>query len=181
LPKVLKPPRGSSRGAGGDTEAVVGRIGALRIGSLTMSSPIVSLSRERAGADADPDSAGIVGSTVWRRFVLTIDYGGKRMWLAKNETFDQPSTHIGTGILWGRSGASGKGDLVVRGLMEGAPGAEAGLVVGDILLSLDGRAAGDLTLSSIEDVLHDAGKPRRLVVRRGDHELTLTVTPRDLL
>jgi hypothetical protein len=72
---------GSFAGAGGETRAVTGEIGALTIGPTTIERPSAEFSRDEHGATADPDSAGLIGAQTFRRFVLVLDYAGSRVWL----------------------------------------------------------------------------------------------------
>jgi hypothetical protein len=72
---------GDYAGAGGMTETVSGEIPALHIGGVTIDRPLATFSRDHKGATADPDSAGLIGAEVFRRFVLVLDYARGRMWL----------------------------------------------------------------------------------------------------
>jgi hypothetical protein len=179
MPKILTPPRGATRGAGGVTDTVQGRIGGLMLGRLRLPAPIASFARDTTGATADPESAGLIGGVVWRRFVVTLDYGRKMMWLDKNAAFDEPATATGTGVLWGPAGSSGS--IAVLGLVDGAPGAEAGLVVGDKLVSVDGRPAAAITLAELSATFTKVGQPHKVVVDRAGKPIAVTLTARDLL
>jgi serine protease DegQ len=69
--------------------------------------------------------------------------------------------------------------LLVMGITADSPAAEAGLLVGDLLLEFDGRS-----VVSSEDLLEllDAehiGRPAAVRVLRGTSSVTLTVTPRE--
>ena len=72
---------GFSAGAGGETHQVSAPIASLRIGDKTIDKPTADFGRDTTGATADPESAGLIGAIVWRRFVLTLDYKRKQAWL----------------------------------------------------------------------------------------------------
>jgi hypothetical protein len=72
---------GFSAGAGGETHQVSAPITSLRIGDKTIDNPTADFGRDTTGATADPESAGLIGAIVWRRFVLTLDYRRKQAWL----------------------------------------------------------------------------------------------------
>jgi hypothetical protein len=72
---------GFSAGAGGETHQVSAPITSLRIGDKTIDKPTADFGRDTTGATADPESAGLIGAMVWRRFVLTLDYKRKQAWL----------------------------------------------------------------------------------------------------
>jgi hypothetical protein len=72
---------GEYAGAGGPTESVSGAITRLQIGSTAIDHPTADFARDKKGATADPDSAGLIGAEVLRKFVVVFDYGRGRMWL----------------------------------------------------------------------------------------------------
>lgn len=66
---------------------------------------------------------------------------------------------------------------VVGSLMEGYPGAEAGLKVGDRLVSINGRKLEKW--NDINSLVQENGpKPGKVVIRRDGREMTLTLQPR---
>jgi hypothetical protein len=176
-PKILTPPRGVSRGAGGETNNVVGRIAGLTIEGFKLPSLVVSFGRDTVGAMADPESAGVIGGKLWRRFVVTFDYDKKTMWLSKTAAFDQPSKVVSAGIQWARDG----GGFSVRAILDRSPGAEAGLAAGDALVSVDGKPAAGHTMGTLDELFHQEGTPHVVQVKRGPKRIKVTVTPRDLL
>jgi regulator of sigma E protease len=66
---------------------------------------------------------------------------------------------------------------VVRGVVAGGAGEQAGLRVGDMILSVDGRVAQDVG-SVVQTVQQQAGRSVPLLVRRDGADISLTVTPR---
>lgn len=66
---------------------------------------------------------------------------------------------------------------VVGSLMEGYPGAAAGLQAGDRLVSINGRKLEKW--NDINSLVQENGpKPRKVVIRRDGREMTLTLQPR---
>jgi predicted aspartyl protease len=175
-PKLLSPPSGS-RGAGGETSAVMGRVAGLAIGDVQLKSVIALFGRDSVGALADSDSAGQIGGGLLRRFVVTFDYRGKTMWLDKTPGFDRPTRIVSAGIRWAPDAAG----LAVQAILDGSPGAEAGLAVGDVLVSVNGTPAAGYTTAMLDTLFHQDGARHAVVVSRGSRQLAVTVTPRDLL
>ena len=64
---------------------------------------------------------------------------------------------------------------VVRGVFPGTPAADAGLEVGDIILSLDGNDIGDSAELVRQIGMHPPGRQVVLNVRRGDRSLEVPV------
>jgi regulator of sigma E protease len=66
---------------------------------------------------------------------------------------------------------------VVRGVVAGSAGEQAGLRNGDVILSLAGQPAEDVS-SVVQTVQQHAGQPLAVQVRRDGVPVTLTVTPK---
>lgn len=64
--------------------------------------------------------------------------------------------------------------LLIRGVVEGSPAAQAGLAEGDLLTGVDGTAVA--SVDDLWDVLDAAGDSVELTVLRGTEERTVTVT-----
>ena len=165
------------RGAGAETNQVVGRVAGLALGGLHLRSLIAAFSRDTAGVMADPDRAGLLGGDLLRRFVATFDYDRRTMWLAGGPGFDLPSKMISAGIQW----TAGPDGLTVAQVIDGAPGAEAGLATGDVLVSIDATPAAQHTKTTLDRLFRQDGTPHAVIVRRGVTLHTMTVTPRSLL
>lgn len=73
---------------------------------------------------------------------------------------------------------SGADTVVVRDVMPGSGAAEAGLLPGDVILTVDGDAASMRRMAELSDGL-EPGDRVRLAIRRAGRELTLDVTARE--
>ncbi|MDW8243174.1 MAG: aspartyl protease family protein, partial [Thermogemmata sp.] len=143
---------------------------------------------------------GIIGFPFFARYKTTIDYQKRELTLVPNgyEPKDvmqgmmerlmnppkgKPEPRIlAPAALWGFEVAKGTDDnqegvTVVR-VLPGSPAAEGGLRAGDRLLTLDDRWT-----DSVDDVYAAAevippGRAVKLLIRRDEQQLRLTVTPR---
>jgi len=163
-------------GAGGRTAGRLGRVTALKIGSFVISHPITLFSEDKAGAFADPVRAGNIGARIASRFRIFFDYGRRRMILEPSPTFAEPFDYAFSGIAL-RAERPDYHTFRVREVLEESPATEAGLAVGDVIVSIDGAPAERLTLSAINEMLE---KPvtRELVIRRGEQTIRTTLTPK---
>lgn len=67
-------------------------------------------------------------------------------------------------------------NVIAGQIMEGLPAAAAGLKTGDHILAINGKRI--MSRSQLSAVLQESGgKPVDMLVRRGDAEITLTITP----
>ena len=169
-----------SQGAGGKVEGSVGRIPRLRLGALTVESPIATFSTMSAGAFAAPDVAGHIGGAVLEKLRVFLDYGRARIILEPNSRFREPMEYDMSGL-----GLLGEGEdfrhPVVEEVYPDTPAAEAGLRRGDVIVALDGHsAAAALSLSAIREAFRREGAVT-LTLRRGDARLEVTLRLRRLV
>jgi predicted aspartyl protease len=75
---------GYSAGAGGATQQLTATVPALVLGDQVIKDAQAQLSRDQSGATADPESAGLIGSLVFNRYILVLDYSAKRFFLDPN-------------------------------------------------------------------------------------------------
>ena len=88
-----------------------------------------------------------------------------------NQKIDGSYVGIGATVAFSESG-----NYVVE-LYEDSPGEKAGLMVGDVILSIDDTSVVGYTLSELSPLLTGkSGTKFKMIVRRGDREENLTVT-----
>lgn len=166
-------------GIGGFTEGDLVRLTQLTIGSFQIARPTAELSVESEGADADEQSAGSIGGEVWRRFTVTLDYPHSKAYLVPNSDFNLPfaESRSGVGI------TLQKGVQTVVALAAKGPAEEAGIKVGDIVLSVDDKPAAQIKAFELSAIFRrEPGTKIRLRVQTpGQPERTAVITLRDML
>jgi hypothetical protein len=140
--------------------------GVLRVGRHELSDPQIEFS------DIFPH--GNVGGQFLSQFEVTFDQKNGRMRLTREGEGDvsrQPRYRVGMMLDRGPEGG-----LRVDGTIPGSPADRAGLREGDRVLRINGEGVETLEPGAIGRVF---GRPEeiRLVVRRGDNELELRLTP----
>jgi predicted aspartyl protease len=70
---------GYSAGAGGTTNQLSAKIPALKVAGYMIKDPQADFSRDKHGATADPETAGLIGSLVFKKFLLVLDYKNKQV------------------------------------------------------------------------------------------------------
>jgi predicted aspartyl protease len=166
-------------GAGGDVRGVVGRVGGLRLGGVTVSEPVTLFTRVAGGYFASDERAGNVGAEVLRQFRVIVDYPRRRLILEKNAQFGEPFEWDMSGLRLLADGADLKA-VKVRDVSAGSPAAAAGVRAGDEIVAVDGRPAAEFTLSRLHPLFRRAGEVRRLTLRRGGETVTVEVKLRRL-
>jgi hypothetical protein len=166
-------------GTGGRSVGRIGRVAALRIGSFTIRDIITLFSEDTAGAFANRSLAGNIGAQIASRFRTTLDYGGRRVILEPSPTFAEPFDSAFSGVALRAEGLEYR-IFRVREVLEDSPAAVAGIQEGDVITSIDGILANDLTLTTINEILEKPAA-HELTIRRGDRIVRITLTPRSLV
>jgi len=72
---------GLAAGAGGKLNQLSTTIPAVRLGEQIVKDPNAQLSRDHTGGTANPETAGLIGSVLLKKFVLVLDYKRKQIFL----------------------------------------------------------------------------------------------------
>jgi hypothetical protein len=164
-------------GVGGPTTAFVTRGGLLKIGSVDVPDPLVLLTTDKGGANADENLAGNIGGGILKRFVVTFDYEHSRMYLkAIRGPIDDLDTFDRAGM-WFNGDAEG---FKIVDVSARTPAAEAGLANGDIITAIDGKPATGLSLPDVRKRLRN-DPPGETVVFSIKGKGDVKVTLRDLV
>jgi Aspartyl protease/PDZ domain len=163
-------------GLGGAAMGKLGRLRALAIGPYTIPDVVTDFTTQTSGDLVRPFTAGNVGGGIWKRFALTLDYTKQLMALLPNAAFAQPDAYERAGLfLIVKDGA-----FVVLDARPGTPAAQAGILKGDTIAAIDGRAASSMSLQDVRALFF--GSPgtvlRVEVVGKGGLRRTVFVTLR---
>jgi membrane-associated protease RseP (regulator of RpoE activity) len=166
-------------GVGGAARGLLARGKVLRLGTVEVAGPVMELSLQTKGWFTDPYVAGNVGAGVLKRFNITFDYGNQRLIFERNANDARRDSYDRAGV-WLNLGAKG---YEVVDVVAGGPAAEAGLVVGDTIVTVDGTQASELALPRLRDRFRtDApGTAVKLLVLRDGVKREVTLVLRDLV
>ena len=166
-------------GVGGKITGRSGRISELRIGKFQIENPLTLFSEDTSGALATSEIQGNIGAMILSKFKALLDYGRARIILEPNASFKDPIAPASNGVKLVADGSDYK-TFRIDELLEDSPAIEAGLQKDDVITSVDGRPAAELTLSSLSEALEKPA-PHKLTIRRGGQTLQITLTPRKLI
>jgi hypothetical protein len=175
-PKTVKALGG---GAGGEIQGWIGRVTELKIGTLRIKNPITMFSEDKAGALANTEFLGNIGTQITSKFRLFLDYGRNRIIFEPNSSFAAPfeRAYVGMGLM-----AEGKDyrTFRVREVVPDTPAAEAGLQPNDIIIAIDKKPASQFNLTQIHEMFERQGS-YQLTVRRGEQTLELKLNARRIV
>jgi hypothetical protein len=177
VPAKVTAPGVNGFGVGGADIGRLGRLATLRIGAFTLDDLIAGFSTATAGAFAVPGIGANIGGGVLKRFTVTYDYPHQVMTLVPNADLDISDVNERSGMFVVHSGA-----FVVAGVRPGTPAADAGIVKGDTIVSIDGVPADRLTLGTMREAFR---RPAATTIEVGvqskgaTSSRTITLTLRD--
>jgi Aspartyl protease/PDZ domain len=139
-------------GVGGPSTGYVARGKMLMIGDVKVPNIVTSFATQSKGAFAGNEYSGNIGSGILKRFVVTFDYNNKVMYL-KPATV--PLTDVGT---FDRSGMwinDSQGGFEIVDVTAKGPADTAGLKKNDVIVSVDGKPAGEIKLADLRQRLRN--------------------------
>ena len=148
---------------------------------MTVNKPVVELSTDTKGGFAEASLAGNIGAGILKRYVVTLDYEHRVMYLKPvTETVRDLDTFDRSGM-W--INLADDGGFAVVDVTPNAPAAEAGLRAGDEIVAVGGEATSSLKLYDVRRMLRNmpAGSMVKLTVKRDGGTSDVTVTLRDLI
>ena len=116
---------------------------------------------------------GLVGEGFFVRFDVTFDYSRNTMWLVPNERLGDEQLFDASGVRFTKT-RDAKHHLAAA-VVAGSPADVAGVQKGDVLVSIDGGSADELTSKQVALALSRAGRACVLDLQRNGRHVTLTV------
>ncbi len=152
----------------------------LEFAGFNLYEPTISFAYGGTDTVFTADRIGIIGNTVFRNFVVYVDYANERMMLEKGEKFDQPwsEDHSGLNIAW----TVARDGVEVIYVSPDTPAEWAGFERGDVLKSVNGVPVepADGVLSVRELLAEEPGTTHEVVIDRAGNENTVSLTLADL-
>ena len=115
-----------------------------------------------------------------KQFTVWVDYPRRQIWMQKNQRFGTPFEYDMSGLLL-ESADDTYRRAVVRNVLPGSPGAEAGVRVDDELMAISGEQVAGLRLDDVRARLRVPGQTLRLDLRRGEQSISVEITTRRMI
>jgi hypothetical protein len=170
----------TGQAVGGQTQARTGRLAALEIGALRLNKPLVSISTGGPAHFAVEGSTGNIGGAILKKFRCTFDYSRSEMILEPMGDLSDPVPFDASGLVFVTQGAAFD-TIVVSRVVPQSPADDAGIQVGDRLVSIDGAPAAEVGVTRVRERLRRTGDSVTLALARGERTWTVPLRLRDLL
>jgi aspartyl protease/PDZ domain-containing protein len=166
-------------GAGGQSNARIGRTAELKIGKFKIANPITIFSEDKAGAFASAELAGNIGQQIASKFKLFLDYDHNRIIFEPAASFNEPLDRAHSGLALSGEGKDYRTFRITE-VLEDSPASEIGLQKGDLIIKVDDKPASELTITKLGE-LFERPSAYKLTIRRGDQTLQVTLKTRKLV
>ena len=167
-------------GVGGSTTSDLGRVASLTIGGIELSHPIVNLFGDSAGALSVSSSwEGNIGGAILRHFTLFLDYHGKRLIFEPNSALHEEFETDMSGVLFRLDDSLTT--IIVENVAKASPASDAGLLRGDVVMTVDGVPGSQKLLGDLRQRLRRPGEHVVFVVRRNGEERKIEMVTRRML
>ncbi len=180
-PKILKGNIGA--GLGGYIEGYVGRTHAFDIGSNQSNEVVTYFQDINPQTDTSVLNGrnGILGNKMMKRFHLIINYPKEKLYIKPNRFFKKSFKFDKSGLVIIAASVS-LDSYLIHEVIKDTPAADAGLLPGDKILSINKIPAAFLTLSGITRILRKKeGKQITLKIKRNGEKLKFKFRLRKLI
>jgi predicted aspartyl protease len=152
----------------------------IEFGGFILDRPHLSIRPGHTDTTITSDRLGILGNTVFRNFVVYVDYTGEQVILEKGEKFNQPwpEDRSGLNVAWTRDHSA----IEVLFVSPDTPAEKAGFQRRDVIKSVSGAAVepANGVLEVRERMREEPGTTHEVVVLRDGIEKKMKITLADL-
>jgi len=180
--KNIHPPKkhlkSFATGASGEFEIIRARIDKFQVGKFSFKNVLISFNNEDINPFPDSEEKGNLGMDILKRFHLTIDYKGNRIFLEPNKYYNDAFEANMSGFVYFRDKDK---HLVVDRVHENAPAADSGLKVNEIITKIDGKEVAKISKNELTEMFQQEAKTLELTLKLNDKEIKKKIKLRRLI
>ncbi|MDD5766043.1 MAG: aspartyl protease family protein [Candidatus Marinimicrobia bacterium] len=143
-----------TRGLTGKMECKMGRIKSLKFGDCQMNNVLASFNDGTAGTPPSFEKEGNLGNQILRRFNVTFDIPGNRIYFKKNELYNEPFEFNLAGFQIERTVDK---NMVVNHVVPGSPADKAEIKPGDKIIMINSWPSSQLSMDEFEQTFGKTG------------------------
>ncbi len=159
-----------------ETRGFIGRLPQIDIGGYQLSDPVVSYVAEECNDHTVAEA--MIGLGVLSRFNLVFDYYGQLLYFEPNNSFEDPYEYSMTGFTLGRP-LNGSREITI--IHKNSPAEEAGLLVGDRVTAINGKAIDKYDIFDLFPMFKREGSVIDMVIKRGGEAREVSIKLRRLI
>jgi hypothetical protein len=165
LLKLRAAVKSGAAGLGGEITTWHGFCSELSMGDIKLPNPPVDFDQSTQNI-LSGSSGGAIGNEIWKRFDVTIDFPDSKLFLRKNQNFDDPYPDPDEGF-WVKGEGPNYDILTVVEVFPQSAASRAGFQKGDIIEQVFEKPGAKLTMSMIYSLLETKGTYHVEVDRQG--------------
>jgi len=158
------------------TSGYVGRLPQIDIGGYEIKNLLAAYVSPEDSKQATTEA--MIGLGLLSRFNLIFDCSRQRLIIAPNSRFDDAFDYDMSGL---STRKSPDGFLAIVRVYDNSPASDAGLMMGDTVISINGRPAIDFDSFELDSLLQQEGKTIKLIARRDGREWEVSLILRKLI
>ncbi len=163
-------------GINGETKGYFGRIKSIEAGGYVIDDMLTAFAPEEVRRGGSHGT--LLGMAYLSNFNFTYDYQNHRIFLEPNRSFNTPSEYNMSGL----DMRKGNGDyLEVIRVLPGSPADENGILAGDRVIKINGRAATSYDFWELRPILRRNGGTVTMTVSRDGKESIVSLALRRLI
>jgi len=179
LPASPKVPTGA--GVGGQTTGRNVRIDSVTLGGFRVDRPLASLDLGSGGVTGATSPFDVlIGGEIMKRFTVTFDYSRNLMYMEPNADLGQPFAGDQTGMYIKADGDTLR-NFVVMYIVDGSPAQEAGVKVGDHVVTIDGKPTSNYELFQLKALIREPNKTWSVGLDRDGKSININLKGRPLV
>jgi predicted aspartyl protease len=175
LKKKRKPVTTQAEGLGGKLEMKLTIVKKVEIGNYKFYNVPTYIFKDEFNVTAYPNTGGLIGNDLLRRFNLIINYPQKEFHLLPNthfnESFDYAYTGMAIYFVDGR--------IYVEDVIGGSPADKAGIKVDDIVIGVAGNFTNNIT--QYKNLLQNTNGKLKVIINRNGKLIELYLKPKSIL
>jgi hypothetical protein len=164
-----------AEGMGGKVDLNMTVIKEVRIGNFKFRNVPVFIFDDVYNVTSYPYLGGLIGNDLLRRFNIIINYDKQDMHLIPNKNYNDPFDYTYTGLELYYD----QGNIIIGDVARGSPAEKAGLMDGDIVISINKNISQDMQRYKYE--LQTKGNRVKIIIRRGQELKDFEIVVKSIL
>lgn len=149
------------------------RITSIQLGDYTLENVLTSFNDCLEGSPPPWEKEGNLGNAILKRFNVTFDIPGNRLFLKKNGVIKDEFEFNMAGLQFHRDYS---GNYIVYNVVPGSPADKAQIILGDKIIKVNKRKTSGLTLDEIENDFRKLGSEISIIIERDGEMINLSFT-----
>ena len=156
-------------GIGGQSSSFYFKASSIEIGGYTIEEVVMDFSKDKSGALASSEHAGLLGNVLLERFDIIIDFANNDLYLRPNTNYDKPFVFSRLGFKYIDRSIT-MNAWIVTGFYKGSNAELSELKIDDKIVSVNGIDIHEISYKEQADFWNNTDKVVIVVLRNGEEK-----------